>query len=257
VPQGNAKVTARKLSTQDRYPKFLDDQRQFFDEIITHDWRTYESPAWNISRGFEVDCLFRLVSPRTILDVGCGCGFHDVLMAEKPGVQAVTGIDYSEKSIETANRVYSHPNVRRYVKDICGAQPQATYDLVVSFQVIEHLSDPVTFLADCARQSSPGGSLAVVTPNRMRIGNCLRTLAGKPPKLGDPQHYREYVAAELIEFGNKIGLEYFAGFSCGLSPRVPKFGWPLMPARASLRLGYLLPSIADCFCVVFKSKSPA
>ena len=26
-------------------------------------------------------------TPRRVLDIGCGCGFHDVLMAERPGVE--------------------------------------------------------------------------------------------------------------------------------------------------------------------------
>ena len=204
-------MTARAPSTQEKYPEFLSDQRRFFDELITEEWNTYQNADWDRSRRFEVDCLFRLISPRKILDVGCGCGFHDVVMAEKPGVEDVVGIDYSEKSIETANRMYPHRNVRRSVEDIGKMPARESYDLVVSFQVIEHLKDAAEFLRHCRRQTRPGGCIAVVTPNRLRLSNRLRILTGGKPKLGDPQHYREYVAPELVLLGTEQGLNTLRG----------------------------------------------
>jgi 2-polyprenyl-3-methyl-5-hydroxy-6-metoxy-1,4-benzoquinol methylase len=245
-------VTKRSPSAQEKYPDFLNDQRQFFDELITREWHTYQSPEWDKRRRFEVDCLFRLVSPRKILDVGCGCGFHDVLMAEKSGVEEVLGIDYSEKSVETANRMYAHRNVQRRVEDISQTAASGRYDLVVSFQVIEHLTDAAAFLQNCQRQAAPGGYLAVVTPNRLRLSNRLRILAGGQAQLGDPQHYREYVPAELIVLGNEQGLEYCGSFAYGISLRIPKTNLNLLPLPASLRLGHLFSPLAECFCVVFK-----
>ena len=246
---------SRSLSTHEKYPDFRDDQRQFFDELITREWDTYQNPDWDRTRRFEIDCLFRLVSPRKVLDVGCGCGFHDVLMAEKPGVEGVTGVDYSERSVEAANRAYAHPNVRRNVEDIREMPTSGGYDLVVSFQVIEHLSDATAFLESCRRQAAPGGHVAVVTPNRMRLANRLRVLAGRQPLLGDPQHYREFVGAELIALGNNLGLEYFAGFAYGMTLRIPNTGLNLLPMPARLRLGHFFSSVADCCCVVFKHGS--
>lgn len=249
-------MTARTPSTQEKYPEFLDDQRRFFDEIITREWHTYQNPDWDRRRRFEIDCLLRLVSPRRILDVGCGCGFHDVLMAERPGVESVIGIDYSEKSVEAANREYPHPKIGRHVEDIRQMAAGGGYDLVVSFQVIEHLSDAAAFLEDCRRQTAPGGYIAVVTPNFMRLSNRLRVLAGRQPLLGDPQHFREFVDTELIALGRELGLEYFGGFSYGIALRIPKLGFELLPVPVSLRLGRLFPSIADCLCVVFTHASP-
>ena len=246
-------MTKSAPSTQEKYPEFLDDQRQFFDELITREWDTYQSPDWDRRRRFEIDSLFRLVLPRKILDVGCGCGFHDVLMAEKPGVEEVVGIDYSEKSIETANRMYPHRNVQRRVEDISHAEARGQYDLVVSFQVIAHLTDAAAFLKNCRRQTAPGGYVAVVTPNRLRLSNRLRIRAGGLAQLGDPQHYREYVAAELVALGNDLGLEYSGSFAYGISLRIPKTDLNLLPLPASLRLGHMFSFMADCFGVVFRN----
>jgi 2-polyprenyl-3-methyl-5-hydroxy-6-metoxy-1,4-benzoquinol methylase len=246
-------MTERAPSTQEKYPEFLEDQRQFFDELITREWDTYQNRDWDEIRRFEVNCLFRLVSPRTILDVGCGCGFHDVLMAEKAGVETVVGIDYSKKSIETANRVYPHRNVRRRVKDIRYLNAGEGFNLVVSFQVIEHLTDAVEFLKNCRRQSTPAGHVAVITPNHLRLSNRLRILTGASPKFGDPQHFREYTIPEIVALGEKAGLKYCGAFAYGMSLRIPKTNSMFLPAPIRLRLGHLVPFAADCLGVVFQN----
>ncbi len=248
-------LVKRRISTQDRHPSFLDDQRDFFDELITREWDTYKNSVWDATRKYEVCRLFDFVQPKRILDVGCGCGFHDRLMAERYFVEEVVGIDYSLKSIEAAEETYPHPKVRREVADILD-MPQGAYDLVVSFQVIEHLRDALGFLVACGSQAREGGLVAVVTPNRMRFTNRVRALMGRPSRLGDPQHFKEFVPVELSELGRVAKLQYVNTFSYGLSINLPFLG-RCIPAHIGLKLGYYLPSIADCFCIVFQKEDAA
>jgi hypothetical protein len=42
------------MAVHDRYPHFLKDQRNFFEELITKDRGTYTSKEWKFSRCFEV-----------------------------------------------------------------------------------------------------------------------------------------------------------------------------------------------------------
>jgi SAM-dependent methyltransferase len=244
-------MTSRPPSTQEKYPEFHEDQRQFFDELITRDWHTYQNSDWDRTRRFEVDSLFRFVSPTRILDVGCGCGFHDRLMADRTGVNEVVGIDYSEKSIEAAERTYPHPGVRRLVADI-RTMSDNDFDLTVSFQVIEHLRDAEEFLRASARQVRSGGWVAVATPNRNRLSNRIRAMLGGQPRLSDPQHYREFVMAELRALGEAVGLKYLGGFGYGMTLGVPRLGWQLIPFWLGLRLGAWLPEWSQCFCAVFQ-----
>lgn len=244
-------MTSLRPSTQEKYPRYQKDQRQFFNELITNEWETYQNPAWDRTRRFEVNRLFRMVAPKKILDVGCGCGFHDRLMADQSGVQLVIGIDYSEKSIEAANQAYPHIKVQRKVEDIF-SMADGEHDLVVSFQVIEHLPDAKIFLQACLRQVAPGGHLAVVTPNRLRLSNRLRVVAGAEPKMGDPQHFREFVPSELRAMGEELGLQYVGGFAYGMTVGIPRTGLNLFPAAAGMHMGRLFPALADCFCVVFR-----
>ena len=239
-------------NAQKKYPVFMEDQRRFFDELITTEWRTYQSRSWNLARQFEVDRIFEHVSARRVLDVGCGCGYHDVLMAEKPGVEQVTGFDCSEKSVEVANREYPHRNVERHVGNVFELAP-GDYDLAVSFQVIEHLTDPVAFFKACARQVRPGGWVAAATPNRLRLQNRLLQVFGRAPILADPQHFLEYTIDELVAIGQQAGLVLHATFAYGASLVLPKLRWQVVPQTAACRIGYRWPSRADCFCVVFRA----
>ena len=239
------------INTQGRHQDYLDDQREFFDELVTRDWHAYSSAAWDRSRRFEVARLFSRVSPKTVLDVGCGCGFHDVEIAQMPGVERVFAIDYSPKSIDVANREYPHPNVERRVGDVFELEP-AQFDLAVSFQVIEHLRNPVDFLSACRRQVRPGGWVAIATPNRDRIQNRYRGLRGREPEMIDPQHYREFNRAELQELGRTVGLRPAGSFGYGLTLLIPRTARPLLPSRVGLSAGALLPGCADVICQIFQ-----
>src|SRR5687767_441287 len=97
------------MRVHERYTHYHEDQRQFFDELITEEWGTYISADWDTVRRHEVARLFAIVQPRRVLDIGCGCGFHDKVMAEYPFVERVDAFDYSAQSIVKAEEVYPHP----------------------------------------------------------------------------------------------------------------------------------------------------
>ncbi|MBR1227416.1 MULTISPECIES: bifunctional 2-polyprenyl-6-hydroxyphenol methylase/3-demethylubiquinol 3-O-methyltransferase UbiG [unclassified Bradyrhizobium] len=55
------------------------------------------------------------MQPKTVVDIGCGVGFHDREMANYPFVDSVDAIDPSAASVEKANEHYPHPKVTRWV----------------------------------------------------------------------------------------------------------------------------------------------
>jgi 2-polyprenyl-3-methyl-5-hydroxy-6-metoxy-1,4-benzoquinol methylase len=243
-------VTKRR-TTQDVMPDYMEDQREFFDRLVTEEWHSYQNAKWDATRNFEVQKLFEHVSPRRILDVGCGCGYHDIRMAEMDGVEEVVGIDYSARSVEAAVHAYPHPRVQRRVADIYQLAP-ANFDLVVSFQVIEHLWDPLQFLAACARQVKKGGYVAVVTPNRLRFANRARRLIGRPVRFSDPQHHQEFVPAELVSLARDCELTPVASFSYGLSLPIPVVRKSLAFHKLTLAAGNRMPALADCIGGIFR-----
>jgi 2-polyprenyl-3-methyl-5-hydroxy-6-metoxy-1,4-benzoquinol methylase len=230
---------------------FREDQREFFDRLITDSWAAYKDPLWDRSRRLEIDELFASVAPRRILDVGCGCGFHDVLMAERPGVEVVQGIDYSARSVEAAEREYPHPQVHRRVGDLF-SEPRGDYDLVVSFQVIEHLVDQAGFVEACARQARPGGWVAVGTPNRLRLDNRVRLALRREVLMIDPMHYRELSMRDLRRLGASAGLEFVTTFGHGLSLVPPRLNRQVIPPERGVQLARRMPALANVLCSVFR-----
>ena len=243
------------MPVQDRYPDYIPDQRAFFDEKITEDWETYFDPAWDEARRFEVARLLACVrpAPRTILDIGCGCGFHDVALAESAGVERVDGFDYSRQSINKAEAHYPHPRVRRFVADLASFEAERPYDLVVSFQVIEHAPDAGAFLARAAALAVAGGTVAVVTPNWRRLDNRVRRLLGMPPAVLDPQHLREYAFADLDEYAARAGLVPGPRFGHTLYAHRPRWMAGL-PVPLRLRLGALVPGLAHVIGATYVRK---
>ena len=78
--------------------------------------------------------------------------------------------------------------------------PDASVDVVVNFQVIEHLWDQPQFVAECARVLRPGGLLLMSTPNRITFS------PGRDTPI-NPFHTRELNAAELAELLTDGGFE--------------------------------------------------
>lgn len=87
-----------------------------------------------------------------------------------------------------------------------------TFEVVVSFDVIEHVDEDLLFLSEAYRVLKRGGTLALGTPNRNRLSHKLRRMLGKkiryPLKLGeDCIHLREYTMNELVELVKKVGFK--------------------------------------------------
>lgn len=237
---------------------FLRDQREFFDKLITQDWDSYASDrVWDRNRAYEVGLIMhRVKSAARVLDAGWGCGYHDWLFARQSGVESVLGIDYSKNSIAVANREYSHPRVTRRVADIFedtdSIAAEGPFDLVVSFQVIEHLEEPETFLRACAELTASGGHVVTVTPNRDRAQNRVRAMQGLTPELVDPLHFREFDINELKALGVRAGLTPVSHFGRNFSFHVNRWLKNAGSSAFSMRLGTFAPRIADCIGVVFR-----
>lgn len=110
-----------------------------------------------------------------LLDVGCGGGLLSEPMC-RMGFN-VTGLDASEKNIGTAT---AHADMGgldiRYLNQTVeqlAASGEVLYDVVLTMEVIEHVTDPEAFLKTCAALVKPGGLLFVATLNRTLKAHAL------------------------------------------------------------------------------------
>jgi SAM-dependent methyltransferase len=124
---------------------------------------------------------------REVLEAGCGEGYGADLIA---GVaHRVVAVDYDPAAVAHVRRRY--PKVDAMRANLAELPlPDSSVDVVVNFQVIEHLWDQPQFVAECARVLRPSGLLMVSTPNRITFS------PGRDTPI-NPFHTRELNADEL------------------------------------------------------------
>lgn len=134
----------------------------------------------------------RLSRGRRVLDAGCGAGYGSAELAKT--ALWVTGCDASPAAVAYAREHYRLSNLQ-FVQATCAAlpHPDASFDLVVAFEVIEHLGDWREFLLEVRRVLVPSGQFIVSTPNKLYYAESRR-IAGP-----NPFHEREFEFAEFRE----------------------------------------------------------
>ena len=128
----------------------------------------------------------QLARGKRVLDAGCGVGYGSALLA-RSGAAEVTGVDLSEAAIAAAS-VSAPENANFILGDVTKLPvDDASIDLVVCFEVVEHVAEQEQLLDELRRVMAPGASLIISSPNR---GVYLA---------GNPHHVRELTPSELSE----------------------------------------------------------
>lgn len=106
------------------------------------------------------------------LDVGCGAGLLAEPLARMGA--AVTGVDAAPENIAAARAHAAGQGLGiDYHAGELAALPPATFDLVTSMEVVEHVADPAAFIAELAARLAPGGLMILSTPNRTALSKLL------------------------------------------------------------------------------------
>lgn len=111
---------------------------------------------------------FADLADKTVLDVGCGGGILSESMA---GLKAnVTGIDLSDKALQVAklHLLESGKQVayRKIAVEAMAAEQPGQFDVVTCMEMLEHVPDPASVIAACAKLVKPDGWLFFSTLNR-------------------------------------------------------------------------------------------
>lgn len=125
-----------------------------------------------------------LAPGRRVLDAGCGLGYGTAMLF-RAGAQSVDGLDRHPEAIGRA-RADAPGTATFTVGDVLQLPyPDASFDLVVCFEVLEHLEDHERLLRELRRVLARDGLLLISSPNR----------GVAPP--GNPWHLRELTTDEL------------------------------------------------------------
>lgn len=102
------------------------------------------------------------------LDIGCGGGLVSEPMA-RLGLN-MTSVDASEANIKTAMTHAASGGLeidfRTGTAEGLLAAGEAPFDVIFNLEVVEHVANPDTFLANCAQMLAPGGIMFLATLNR-------------------------------------------------------------------------------------------
>lgn len=104
-----------------------------------------------------------------VLDLACGVGYGAQLLAKAKNkqIEEVIAVDADAEAIRYAKHRYYHPKVSYLQGDALDPQlPQTlgTFDAIISFETIEHLTDEAKFLENLYKMLKPGGMLILSTP---------------------------------------------------------------------------------------------
>ena len=121
------------------------------------------------------------LSGRGILDVGCGGGILAESLAQRGA--RVTAIDasYAPLAVAKLHRHESRVEIdyrRMTAEQLADAEPMR-YDVVTCMELLEHVPDPGSLVAACARLLRPGGDLFVSTLNRNPKSFLLAIVVGE------------------------------------------------------------------------------
>jgi SAM-dependent methyltransferase len=137
------------------------------------------------------EVVYQQLAPRCagveVLEAGCGEGYGADLISRV--ARRVIALDYDQTTVAHVRARY--PRVEVMHGNLAELPlADASVDVVVNFQVIEHLWDQTQFVRECARVLRPSGLLMVSTPNRITFS------PGRDTPI-NPFHTRELNADEL------------------------------------------------------------
>ena len=143
--------------------------------------------------------ILECVKGKKVLDIASGSGYGTALLASS--ASHVTGVDIDKGAIKYAKANYSLDNV----DFVLGSGVEVPlkdniFDVVVSFETIEHIDDYRTFLSEVKRMLKPDGLFILSTPNDVEFPE------------SNHFHVHEFQQAEL----EKVVKKYFKNFKTHL-----------------------------------------
>jgi 2-polyprenyl-6-hydroxyphenyl methylase/3-demethylubiquinone-9 3-methyltransferase len=154
-----------------------------------------------------------VLAGKDVLDIGCGGGILSEGMAARGA--RVTGIDLSEKALgvarlhlfESGLKVdYHHSSAEAFAE-----QHPARFDVVTCMEMLEHVPDPASTVAACARLVKPGGLVFLSTLNRNPKSYLFAVIGAEYVLKLLPRGTHDYAKfikpSELARHAREAGLE--------------------------------------------------
>ncbi|MEK3853560.1 class I SAM-dependent methyltransferase [Cytobacillus sp. FSL H8-0458] len=150
-----------------------------------------------------------------VLDIACGTGYGSKIMAKakKKEINEIVAVDIDKDTLKYARQHHYHPLVQ-YVKanaeDDSLPEQLGFFDVITSFETLEHLASEEIFLNSLFKMLKPGGTLILSTP----FG------AGRGKPTNEPFHFHQLTEDEFIELFKSYGeTEFYYQRSVLIEPK--------------------------------------
>jgi SAM-dependent methyltransferase len=175
---------------------------EYFQGTDQVGYADYSTDAPQFARTFQAKLkqLMRHGTVGDLLEIGCGPGYF-LREARRAGVPEVVGVDRNPWAVQEAHR----SGLEAYVGSIEVMPPNRVFDAVAMLDLIEHITEPVSFLKDVRKHLRPGGRVFIMTPN---IRSVLAFVSGRRwVSFKIPEHVLWYSPRSMRMLLERCGFE--------------------------------------------------
>lgn len=155
---------------------------------------------WGFRWRYVLRVLKRYMAAPRLLDVGAGNGYFVHLARSEFGMNA-EGLEISAAEADFARDTFGVELLRGDLSVV-----RDRYDVITSFNVLEHVKQPTGLLEQMSERLAPGGLIVVTTPNPSCIHRRLRGL-NKWNMVCPPHHINLFTRAGLQEMLSRQGFD--------------------------------------------------
>lgn len=165
---------------------------------------------------------------KKVLDIACGVGYGSNYLANN-GAKLVVGGDISQDAIKYAKTHYygNGKSNLNFIRIDCETLPyfSNTFEVIVSFETLEHLRRPTEFLSECKRVLVENGGMFICsTPNK-------GAQFFPPRKPFNPTHVKEFTVKEFSDMMNGFfsDVSIYGQYPVSLACKLIRSGNRLLP----------------------------
>lgn len=191
-------------------PKRLFSRKRLLNKPIssgTVGWMDAKQSGWYNNETGELFEGFKIEPEDVFLDVGCGEGGACRFAASRKAY--VIASDINPERVETVRRKLSKSPARGFEAVVSDSNPlplaDGTASKVISLEVIEHVDDPIQFLAELVRVGKPDAQYLITCPDP--VAESLQRELAPPAYWAKPNHVRVVEREELGSLVEKVGLK--------------------------------------------------
>jgi SAM-dependent methyltransferase len=186
------------------------------------------------------------LAAREVLDLGCGYGGRTVYYARSCAAARVTGLEVSQAMVDRGRAFAEAEGCSNVFFDLGAAESlpydDGAFDVVASFDVLEHVVDPFAALREIARVLRPGGRAYLVYPTYLGARSSHLDYVTRVPAL-----HRVFDPEVIVTVVNSILMEDPARFGIARQPApiVSALGVRTLPTLNGLTLNDAKAAIAE------------